>query len=201
VPGDRVLTRKGLATVAAIDGAALWIQADVATRLGAGVLRYEGKVSVVRRVLAPRTVAGVAAGDIVKVGERRFLARDDGAVVLEEIGGKDEVIREAEIEAARPVLVQRPELPATVTLTSGKGTRALFSVSTIGFRGKRVMPGDVVEIAGKRYDVSGERAEAVWFTPHEEGTDFLTVQPQALLDPAIVRIVEFADGGIAYKGK
>jgi hypothetical protein len=102
-------------------------------------------------------VAGIMAGDIVKVGEKRFLARvDGGELILEALGNQTEIIREERIEEVRPVLVLRPELPGDVMVNGGKGVKGLFSVNTADFKGKRVMPGDLVEILGKKYDVVGQ---------------------------------------------
>jgi hypothetical protein len=200
VPGDRVLTEKGLATVAAVDGKDLWVQVDRATRLNAGLLKYGGKVKLIRRILALREIAGIMAGDIVRVGEKKYLARmeEEQEVILEALGNPGEVIRETEIAEAAPVLVLRPELPGSVLVDVGKGMRGLFSVSTADFRGKRVMPGDVVEVLGKQFDVVGERADAVWLKPVGE-LDLVTLQPQALIDSKVVKIIEFADGGLKYR--
>jgi hypothetical protein len=208
IPGDRVLTEKGLATVAGVEEGALWIQADRATRLNAGLLRYSGGARLVRRLLSLRAVAGILAGDIVAVGGRRFLARvggegeGEGEVVLEAVENAAEIIREAEIEAAGPTLVLRPDLPGAVLLGLRGGMTGEFRVSTAGFRGKRGMPGDTIECGGERFGVLGERGDGVWVAPvGETPMRAVQLQPQALLDPQAVRIVEFADGGIAYPGK
>lgn len=200
IPGDRVLTEKGMASVVAVDGNALWVQADVATRLNIGLLRYVGKVKLIRRILALREVAGIMAGDIVRVGEKRFLARVEGEeLILESLGDPNEIIREERIGEVEPVLVLRPELPGSVLVNGRKGTVGLFSVNTADFKGKRIMPGDLVEILGTQFDVIGERADMVWFKPIGE-IKLVTIQPQALVDTEVIKIIEFADRGLKLNG-
>jgi hypothetical protein len=192
-PGDRVLTEKGLATVVAIDGDALYIQADSATRLNAGVLRYAGPVAVVRRALALREPAPFLSGDIVAVAQKKYLVREDGSLV--KVGDPGEVIPAARVAASGATLVLRADLPGNVELIVGQGMRARFSVSTADFRGKRVFPGDVVVVGERRLEVVGERTKTVWFRDAAANA-MVTLQPQALLDTAVVRIAECVDAGL-----
>jgi hypothetical protein len=201
VTGDRIITASGLATVMGFEGRFLWIQTDAATRLNAGILKYRGPVKLIRQVLKMREVAGCIAGDIVDVQGKRFLVRAEGDVMLmEAVGDSRTVIPEAEFAAAAPVLVQRAGLPGYVVLATGRGMRQTFSVTTAEFRGKRVFPGDRVEFDRKQFTVIGEHAERVWLRPNDGAQDFVNIQPQALLDPDVVKIVELAGGDIRYLG-
>jgi hypothetical protein len=161
VPGDRLLTAKGFATVVAAGPGGLWIQADAATRLNAGVLRYGGAYRVVRRALATKEVAGSLPGDVVSARGKKWVVVDTGkGVALEESGG-GEVIPEAQIAAEAPVVLFRLDLPHLVELAVGRGLKGKFSVSSVDFKGKRVFPGDVIEVNNRRVAIAGYRDDAV----------------------------------------
>jgi hypothetical protein len=201
VPGDRVLTGKGFATVVAAEGDALWIQADAATRLNAGVLKYRGPVKLVRRALAAREVAGCLPGDIVLARGKKWVAVDGGkAVELEQVAG-GEVIPEEKIAEEAPVVAFRPDLPLSVDVTVRRGRKGAFSVSSADFKGKRVFPGDLIEVTGRQFTIAGYRDDAVWIRPVGRDGNLLALQGQALLDPDVVRIIALVDEGIKYTGQ
>jgi hypothetical protein len=96
-----------------------------------------------------------------------------------------------EVEA---LLVLRPELSGSMFSDVGKGMRELFSMSSADFKGKRVMPRDLVEVLGKQFDVIGGRTDV-------GEVDLVTIQPQALIDTKAIQIIAFADGGLKISGR
>jgi hypothetical protein len=159
-----------------------------------------GDVKVVRQARVSREIAGCFLGDFVMSLGKKWVVVDTGEkIALEEIGGI-KLIPEEQIARVEPVVIFRPDLPHSVELTVGKGLKGAFSVSSLDFKGKRVFPGDVIEVNEKRFVVAGYLDGAVWVEPGGREGNLMALQPQGLLDLRVVRIVTFLDEGIRYTG-
>lgn len=204
LPFDRILTRKGFATVIGRSPNnlnELWILPDSAFKLNAGIVVCKDTSSfrIIRRIDAPSSETDYDnsldnqinqasyPGDVVIYNEMKYLVLGRNASQQIILKNKDEQITvkpDAQIE-----VIFRSDLECTRRFPSRQNFKLFFEVNSARFRGLRVVPGDKVQTSTGMATVIGMKANDVWIK-YDDAIGASTIPQQMVFDPNLFKVLE-----------
>ena len=209
IPYDRVLTKKGFATVigrSVDDENSFWLLTDNAYKLNAGVVLCKDMSSVilVRRIAAPSLPndkviensvddfqsTKFLPGDVVLYDHKYFVIlgrnKDKQIVLL----NKEGTVTVSETDALSNGLdiILRADLPCQRLFHSRHNFELFFEVDSIKFKGLRVFPGDRIQTSTGLATVIGYKANDVWIK-YDDAAGAGTIPQQMIFDPKLFKVV------------
>lgn len=209
IPYDRVLTKKGFATVigrSCDDENAYWLLTDSAYKLNAGVVLCKDMSSVilVRRMCAPSIPNDKVVensiedfqntkflpGDVVLYDHKYFVIlgrnKDKKLVLLNKEGSI--ALDENEAISNGLDIILRADLPCQRLFHSRHNFKLFFEVDSIKFRGLRVLPGDRIQTTTGNATVIGYKANDIWIK-YDESVGAGTIPQQMIFDPNLFKVI------------
>lgn len=211
IPYDRILTKKGFATVIgrSVDpnNQGYWLLTDTAYKLNAGLVicKNMSDVIIVRRIGSPSIpsdkviensvddfkASKFLPGDVVSYDHKYYviLGRNkDKQFVLRNKDGEVS-IKEDEALSNGMNVIFRADIPCQRLFHSRHNFELFFEVDSIKFKGFRVFPGDRIQTSTGIATVVGYKANDIWIK-YDDSIGAGTIPQQMIFDPNLFKVVQ-----------
>ncbi|OHT15757.1 hypothetical protein TRFO_42303 [Tritrichomonas foetus] len=218
LPFDRVLTKKGFATILgkSQDMKSYWILTDNALKLNVGCVLVNdiSTFQIVRRIDAPSSDPQID-NSLLSFRESKFLPGDivlfknNNYVIIGKTNAqnipnnsadnhrKDNENWEYVLQNKKDgkifvrdgfEVIFRPDLPFQRSFQSRQNFRLLFDIDSSKFKGLRVLPGDKVRTKNGVATVIGFKANDIWIK-YDDENGAGTIPQQMIFDPNLFKVI------------
>ena len=214
IPFDRILTKKGFATIIgratnedSNGKESYWLLMDNCLKLNAGALLCHdiSDCKVIRRIDGPPTYKEIDntiqcfkrenlkifPGDVVEFNQKKYLVlgmNEKYEVVFYRRDEENLIISNySDLDTVQVIF--RSDLPCQRNYPSRQSFRLLFDVDSSKFNGLRALPGDRIKTEKGEASVIGFKANDIWIQ-YDNENGAVTVPQQMIFDPKLFKVIQ-----------